>query len=57
MIEECIPFSFIDKEIDVMENELEYELYENEDDEDSTKLSHQIEALKELKKRWLNVNR
>lgn len=57
MIEECVPFSFIDRIIERMEKELEYELYEDDDRDETQKLSHQIEMLKTLKRMWLEVNR
>ncbi len=57
MIEECIPFSFIDHQISVMENQLEYDLFEDNDRKATLKLSHQIDALKDLKKEWLKVNK
>lgn len=57
MIEECVPFSFIDRIIDRMEKELEYELYEDDDRDETKKLSYQIDMLKTLKRMWLEVNR
>lgn len=57
MIEECVPFSYIDRIIERMEKELEYELYEDDDRDETQKLSHQIEMLKTLKRMWLEVNR
>ena len=57
MIEECVPFSFIDRLIDRMEKELEYELYEDDDRDETQKLSNQIDMLKTLKRMWLEVNR
>lgn len=57
MIEPCVPFSFIDRLVDRMEKELEYELYEDDDRDETQKLSHQIEMLKTLKRMWLEVNR
>lgn len=57
MIEECVPFSFIDRLIDRMEKELEYELYEDDDRDETQKLSNQIDVLKALKRMWLEVNR
>lgn len=57
MIEECVPFSFIDRIIDRMEKELEYELYEDDDRGETKKLSYQIDMLKTLKRMWLEVNR
>lgn len=57
MIEECVPFSFIDRIIDRMEKELEYELYEDDDRDETEKLSCQIDMLKTLKRMWLEVNR
>lgn len=57
MIEECVPFSFIDRIIDRMEKELEYELYEDDDRDETRKLSYQIDMLKTLKRMWLEVNR
>ena len=57
MIEECVPFSFIDRIIDRMEKELEYELYEDDDRGETKKLSCQIDMLKTLKRMWLGANR
>lgn len=57
MIEPCVPFSFIDRLIDRMEKELEYELYEDDDRDETRKLSYQIDMLKTLKRMWLEVNR
>lgn len=57
MIEECVPFSYIDRIIDRMEKELEYELYEDDDRDETKKLSYQIDMLKTLKRMWLEVNR
>ena len=57
MIEECVPFSFIDRIIDRMEKELEYELYEDDDRDETKKLSYQIDMLKTLKRMWLEVKR
>lgn len=57
MIEPCVPFSFIDRIIDRMEKELEYELYEDDDRDETQKLSNQIDMLKSLKRMWLEVNR
>lgn len=57
MIEECVPFSFIDRLIDRMEKELEYELYEDDDRDETQKLSAQIDMLKTLKRMWLNHDR
>lgn len=57
MIEPCVPFSFIDRLIDRMEKELEYELYEDDDRDETQKLSNQIDMLKTLKRMWLEVNR
>ena len=57
MIEECVPFSFIDRIIDRMEKELEYELYEDDDRGETKKLSYQIDMLKTLKRMWLEVKR
>lgn len=54
MIEDCVPFSFIDRVIDRMESELEYELYDDDDRDETQKLSNKIDALKELKKEWLH---
>ena len=57
MIEECVPFSYIDRIIERMEKELEYELYEDDDRDETQKLSNQIDMLKTLKRMWLEVNR
>lgn len=57
MIEPCVPFSYIDRIIDRMEKELEYELYEDDDRDETQKLSNQIDMLKTLKRMWLEVNR
>lgn len=57
MIEECVPFSYIDRIIERMEKELEYELYEDDDRDETKKLSYQIDMLKTLKRMWLEVNR
>ena len=57
MIEPCVPFSFIDRIIDRMEKELEYELYEDDDRDETQKLSNQIDMLKSLKRMWLEGNR
>ena len=57
MIEECVPFSFIDRIIDRMEKELEYELYEDDDRDETQKLSNQIDMLKTLKRMWLDHDR
>lgn len=57
MIEECVPFSYIDRIIERMEKELEYELYEDDDRDETKKLSYQIDMLKSLKRMWLEVNR
>ena len=57
MIEECIPFSYIDRIIERMEKELEYELYEDDDRAETQKLANKIDALKELKGLWLHRDR
>lgn len=57
MIEECVPFSFIDRLVDRMEKELEYELYEDDDRDETQKLSNQIDMLKTLKRMWLDHDR
>ena len=57
MIEECVPFSFIDRLVDRMEKELEYELYEDDDRDETQKLSNQIDMLKTLKRMWLEHDR
>lgn len=57
MIEPCVPFSFIDSLIDRMEKELEYELYEDDDRDETQKLSNQIDMLKTLKRMWLDHDR
>lgn len=57
MIEPCVPFSFIDRLIDRMEKELEYELYEDDDRDETQKLSNQIDMLKTLKRMWLEHDR
>ena len=57
MIEECVPFSFIGRLIDRMEKELEYELYEDDDRDETQKLSNQIDMLKTLKRMWLDHDR
>lgn len=54
MIEPCVPFSFIDQLINTMENELEYQLFEDDDRDETLKLSHQIDMLKELKRKWFD---
>ena len=57
MIEECVPFSYIDRIIERMEKELEYELYEDDDRDETQKLSNQIDMLKTLKRMWLDHDR
>lgn len=57
MIEPCVPFSFIDRLVDRMEKELEYELYEDDDRDETQKLSNQIDILKTLKRMWLEHDR
>lgn len=57
MIEPCVPFSFIDRLVDRMEKELEYELYEDDDRDETQKLSNQIDMLKTLKRMWLEHDR
>lgn len=57
MIEPCVPFSFIDQLINTMENELEYQLFEDDDRDETLKLSHQIDMLKELKRKWLDYDK
>lgn len=57
MIEPCVPFSFIDRLVDRMEKELEYELYEDDDRDETQKLSNQIDMLKILKRMWLDHDR
>ena len=57
MIEPCVPFSFIDRLVDRMEKELEYELYEDDDRDETQKLSNQIDMLKTLKRMWLDHDR
>lgn len=57
MIEECVPFSYIDRIIERMEKELEYELYEDDDRDETKKLSYQIDMLKTLKRMWLDHDR
>lgn len=57
MIEECVPFSYIDRLVDRMEKELEYELYEDDDRDETQKLSNQIDMLKTLKRMWLDHDR
>lgn len=57
MIEPCVPFSFIDRLIDRMGKELEYELYEDDDRDETQKLSNQIDMLKTLKRMWLDHDR
>lgn len=54
MIEEQIPLSFLDNMIDVMEKELEYELYEDDDRKKCSTLAYKVDALKELRRRWLD---
>ena len=54
MIEPCVPFSFIDQLINTMENELEYQLFEDDDRDETLKLSHQIDMLKTLKRKWFD---
>ena len=49
---EQIPVSYIRSKIDVMENELEYELYEDDDRKKCLVLSSKISALKELIREW-----
>jgi len=57
MIEEYVPFSYIDRIIEHLERELEYELYEDEDRKETFRLSAKIDALKELKGLWLHHDR
>lgn len=57
MIEPCVPFSFIDQLINTMENELEYQLFEDDDRDETLKLSHQIDMLKELKRKWMDYDK
>lgn len=57
MIEPSVPFSFIDQLINTMENELEYQLFEDDDRDETLKLSHQIDMLKILKKRWIEYDK
>lgn len=57
MIEPCVPFSFIDRLVERMEKELEYELYEDDDRDETQKLSNQIDMLKTLKRMWLEHDR
>ena len=57
MIEPCVPFSFIDQLIKTMENELEYQLFEDDDRDETLKLSHQIDMLKTLKRKWLDYDK
>ena len=57
MIEPCVPFSFIDQLINMMENELEYQLFEDDDRDETLKLSHQIDMLKTLKRKWLDYDK
>lgn len=57
MIEPCVPFSFIDRLVERMEKELEYELYEDDDRDETQKLSNQIDMLKTLKRMWLDHDR
>ena len=57
MIEPCVPFSFIDQLINTMENELEYQLFEDDDRDETLKLSHQIDMLKTLKRKWLDYDK
>lgn len=57
MIEPCVPFSFIDQIINTMENELEYQLFEDDDRDETLKLSHQIDALKSLERKWLDYDK
>lgn len=54
MIEECVPVSFIQKQIEIKKNDLEYELCKDEDRRASYKLSCQIDALEDLIKQWIN---
>lgn len=56
MIEPSVPFSFIDQLINTMENELEYQLFEDDDRDETLKLSHQIDMLKTLKRKWLDYD-
>ena len=57
MFEPCVPFSFINRLIDRMKKELEYELYEDDDRDETQKLSNQIDMLKTLKRMWLDHDR
>ena len=57
MIEECVPFSYIDRLIERMEKERDYALYGDEINSESEKLSHKIDALRELKRMWLSDRR
>lgn len=57
MIEPCVPFSFINQLINTMENELEYQLFEDDDRDETLKLSHQIDMLKTLKRKWLDYDK
>lgn len=57
MIEPSVPFSFIDQLINTMENELEYQLFEDDDRDETLKLSHQIDMLKTLKRKWLDYDK
>ena len=57
MIEPCVPFSFIGQLINTMENELEYQLFEDDDRDETLKLSHQIDMLKTLKRKWLDYDK
>ena len=55
MIEEIkIPISFLDHKIEVLESELEYELYEDDDRKKCIYLSGKLASLRELRREWLN---
>lgn len=57
MTKKAIPMSFIDCVIERLENELEYELYEDDDRKKCLALSSKLSALKELKIEWLENER
>ena len=56
MIEPCIPISFVEKVKDKLRNELEYQLFDDDDRDETLKLSHQIDALDNLIKEWMKYD-
>lgn len=57
MIEEQIPISFLERFLDSLESELEYELYEDDDRKKCLYLSGKIAGIKELRREWLRKER